>query len=107
MPNGTIGVSYDAFRPYVSGSSHVYTDVWLQTSRDGGRTFPSATRVAGPFDIRTAAMSESENVGRFLGDYQGMVAFGDGFGIAYAASAPMAVAGPSNIFFSRAVITGG
>lgn len=105
MPDGTIGVSYDAFRAYTPGSPHVYTDVWLRTSNDRGLTFPTVAHVAGPFDIRAAPMSETETVGRFLGDYQGMVALPDGFGLDYAASAPMATDGPSNIFFSRAIIT--
>ena len=107
MPNGAIGVSYDRFRPYANGDRHVYADVWLSMSTDGGRTFPTTVTLGGPFDIRAAPQSMTENVGRFLGDYQGMVAFPDGFGVDYAASAPMAVFGASDVFFSRAVVSGG
>jgi hypothetical protein len=106
MPNGTVGVSYDRFRPYAGGAA-LNTDVWLAISRDHGATFASPVRLAGPFDMRTAPRSETENVGRFLGDYQGMVAFGDGFGVDFAASAPMAVYGASDVFFSRAILAGG
>jgi hypothetical protein len=98
-------VSYDAFRPFVPGSPRVDTDVWLRISRDGGRTFGCVVHVAGRFDMRAAPMSETENVGRFLGDYQGEAAFPNGFGIDYAASAPMAVGGASNVFVSRVVLT--
>jgi hypothetical protein len=104
MPNGTIGVSYDSFRPYARGAGHLYTDVWLAASQDRGRTFSRPVRLAGPFDFRQAPQSITENVGRFLGDYQGMVAFRDGFGVDFAASAPMARFGLSDVFFSRAVL---
>jgi hypothetical protein len=106
MRDGTIGVSYDRLRPDAGGPA-LNTDVWLQVSRDQGLTFPVSVRLAGPFDMRQAPQSETENVGRFLGDYQGMVAFPDGFGVDFAASAPMAVSGASDVFFSRAIVAGG
>ena len=103
-PSGRIGVSYDAFRHYQAGDRVLNTDIWMTTSSDHGRSFRVQTRLAGPFDFRRAPVSATESVGRFLGDYQGMVAFADGFGVDFAASAPMARQGASDVFFSRMVI---
>jgi hypothetical protein len=54
--------------------------------------------------MRSAPASTTESVGPFLGDYNGVVAFPDGFGVDFAASAPMAVQGASDVFFSRAIL---
>jgi hypothetical protein len=105
MADGTIGLSYDAFRHYSPGSPKLDTDVWLAISHDNGKSFADTAHLAGPFDMRTAPESTAESVGRFLGDYQGLVAFPDGFGADFAASAPLAQHGTSDIFFARAFLT--
>jgi hypothetical protein len=104
MPDGTIGVSYAALRPYAAGAQALYADLYLTISRDGARSFSGPVRLAGPWDLRQAPISTTESVGRFLGDYNGMAAFPDGFGVDFAASAPMALYGQSDVFFSRVVL---
>jgi hypothetical protein len=100
---GRLALSYYAFRPYAKGAPTVDTDVWLTTSTDHGQSFAAPTRLAGPFDIRSAPASTTESVGRFLGDYDGLVALPDGFGADFAASAPLAREGASDVFFSHFV----
>jgi hypothetical protein len=102
-PNGTVGISYDAARPYAKGDTAFNADAFLATATDGSKPF-TPVRLAGPFDLRKAPESTTEAVGHFLGDYNGLVAFPDGFGVDYAASAPMAQQGASDVFFSRVIL---
>jgi hypothetical protein len=48
-----------------------------------------------PFDLRHAPRSEGA---AFLGDYTGLAPVGSGFAAAFAAAAPLAVSGPSDVF---------
>lgn len=102
-PRGNVGISYDAARPYTKGDAAFNADAFLATAEDSGKTF-TPVRLAGPFDLRQAPESTTESVGHFLGDYNGLVAFPDGFGVDYAASAPMAKQDASDVFFSRVVL---
>src|SRR4051794_24208181 len=102
--DGTVGVAWDDTRHDVAGDKQLTTDVWLATSSDGGRRW-TERHLAGPFDSLTAAETSSTGVaGHFLGDYQGLVAAGSQFALAYAAAKPIAAEGPSDIFLARAPI---
>ena len=98
---GTVGVSFDDFRHDRRGDKKLTTDVWLRYSRDRGSTWRE-THLAGPFDMLTAPPTSSTEVaGRFVGDYQGLVALPRGFGALFAQGKPEAKSGPSDIFYAR------
>ena len=66
---GRVAVSYHDFRKDVTGDAVLSTDVWLAHSHDGGRTFPSESRLTtASFDMRTAP----DALGYFVGDYTGL-----------------------------------
>ena len=67
--DGTIGVSYYDFRNDTPNRSTLLTSTWLLVSADGGRTWRES-RVAAPFDMRTAPYA----AGYFVGDYEGLSA---------------------------------
>ena len=71
--DGTIGVTYFDFRSNTADPATLPTDYWIARSSDGVTWRES--RVAGPFDLASAPISD----GLFLGDYQGLVAIGDLF----------------------------
>ena len=74
---GTLAVGYYDFRRFtVSNHTNLPTDIWLRTSRDGGRTFGPDQHVDGPFNFRAAAVTDG---GFFLGDYQGLTTLGQQF----------------------------
>lgn len=105
--DGSIGVLYDDTREDRPGDRQLTTDVWLDVSRDGGRTWRER-RVSGPFDALAASETSSTGVaGHFLGDYQGIVALPGGFGAAYPVSGRAGIQGPSDILFARLPLEGG
>jgi hypothetical protein len=65
--DGTIGVTYYDFRNDTPSAATLLTSYWLLTSENGGRTW-SETRIAQPFDMRTAP----DAGGFFVGDYEGL-----------------------------------
>ena len=67
--DGTVGISYYDTRNDTLDPNTMLTSTWLLVSGDGGRTF-SESRVAAPFDMRTAPFAS----GFFVGDYQGLSA---------------------------------
>ena len=67
--DGKIGVTYYDFRNDTPSPATLLTSYWLLTSEDGGRTW-SETRIARPFDMRTAP----DAGGFFVGDYEGLSA---------------------------------
>jgi hypothetical protein len=71
--DGTIGVTYYDFRSNTADPATLPTDYWIVRSSDGVSWRES--RVAGPFDLATAPISD----GLFLGDYQALIAIGDLF----------------------------
>jgi hypothetical protein len=99
--DGTLGVTWDDFRNDVSGDGKLTTDVWFAHSHDDGATW-SESHLAGPFDVLTASQTVSTEIaGRFVGDYQGLVALPSGFAGIFAQAKPQATAGPSDTFFAR------
>ena len=66
-PDGTVGISYYDTRNDTPDPNTMLTSTWLLVSGDGGRSF-SESRVAAPFDVRTAPFAS----GFFLGDYEGL-----------------------------------
>ena len=96
--SGAVGISFDDFRNDRPGDRQLTTDVWLDVSRDSGRTWRE-THLAGPFNMLTAAESDSSGVaGLFVGDYQGIAALPSGFVNAFAQARPQSRFGPSDIF---------
>ena len=65
--DGTVGISYYDTRNDTPDPNTLLTSTWLLTSRDGGRTF-SESRLAAPFDMRTAPFAG----GFFVGDYEAL-----------------------------------
>jgi hypothetical protein len=54
----------------------------------------------------TASRTSSAGIaGRFVGDYQGLVALPNGFGAVLAQAKPAARAGPSDVFFARVALS--
>jgi Neuraminidase (sialidase) len=116
--DGTLGVLfYDHRRDAVGTNPPRLTDVWLRTSRDGGRTWKEA-HVAGPFDQTTApslATDMSFNplpgrvAGGFIGDYQSLVPFAGGFAATFTQARTRAAneqqtdwfTNPTDIYFSH------
>jgi len=75
---GNIGVTYYDFRNDDPDTYAVETDLWFLRSSDGGATWSEERVTPASFDIRTAPFAR----GYFLGDYQGLTAYGDRF-VAY------------------------
>ncbi len=100
--DGTVGLTWYDARNDVFNEGGLTTELWFASSATG--TAPWAElRVAGPFDLRQGP----KTVGWMLGDYHGMVGFPNGFGVSYSAPPPMAVTGPSDLFFSKISLRGG
>jgi hypothetical protein len=104
MPDGTVGVTFDDFRNDRPGDGRLSTDVWFRHSHDGGRSWRER-HLAGPFDMLTASRTSSTAIaGRFVGDYQGLVALPGGFGAVFAQARPAARVGPSDVFYARVAL---
>jgi len=67
--DGTVAISYYDTRNDTPDPNTMLTSTWLLVSDNGGRAF-SESRVAAPFDMRTAPYAS----GFFVGDYQGLSA---------------------------------
>lgn len=92
--DGTVAVMFYDHRSDPPGTSPpARTDLWLRSSRDGGLTW-SEQHLAGPFD-RTTALRDG-----YIGDYHGLVPLGPGFGATFVLAKPLAVAGPTDVFFA-------
>lgn len=73
---GVVAVTYYDFRDLQPGNTTTLpTHYWRTLSSDGGRTFGTERRIAGPFDMRTAPVAE----GFFIGDYAGLDTRGTSF----------------------------
>jgi hypothetical protein len=92
--DGTIGVTYFDFRSNTSLPATLPTDTWIARSIDGATWLES--RLAAPFDLALAP----DAGGRFLGDYQGLVAIGGDFVPFYAAVNDGDVGNRTDIFAS-------
>jgi hypothetical protein len=67
--NGMIGVTHYDFRNDTPSAATLLTSYWMLVSEDGGRTW-TESRIAQPFDMRTAP----DAGGFFVGDYEGLSA---------------------------------
>ncbi|MFL5272710.1 MAG: sialidase family protein [Anaeromyxobacteraceae bacterium] len=88
---GRIGVLYADLRD--DDPQRTLAHAWLATSADGGTTWHDAP-LGGPFDLRGAP----DAGGLFLGDYQGLVAQGDGFAAAVAIANTGDAGDPTDIY---------
>jgi hypothetical protein len=96
--HGTPGVTWYDLRNDRPGDAALTADAWFASSNDRGRTWRQR-HVAGPFDMRAAPFGSN---GHQLGEYQGLAALrGRGFAALFAAPAPLAKDGPTDIFFAR------
>lgn len=121
---GTIGIGfYDHRDDEPSSTTPKVTDYRFRWSSDNGRTWHER-HLAGPFDQTSApsddgphcnpvthpvreqaeALRERMPCPGVLGDSQGIAASGDGFALTYVLAAPLAVHGPTDVFFSRVSI---
>ena len=96
--HGTVGVSWSDLRNDRPGDAALTADAWFASSNDQGRTWRQS-HLAGPFDMRAPPFGDN---GHQLGEYQGLAALpGRGFAALFAAPAPLAKDGPTDIFFAR------
>lgn len=103
--DGTIGVTWDDFRNDRRGDNQLTTDVWFAHSHNRGASWRQA-HVAGPFNVLTAAPTDSTHVaGRFLGDYQGLAGLPHQLAAVFAQGRPAATHGGTDIFFARLTAT--
>jgi hypothetical protein len=73
--DGAIGVTYYDLRSNTTDRATLLTDYWLARSLDA--TTWQETRIAAPFDISTAPLTNAPGPGGyFLGDYQGLGSVG-------------------------------
>jgi hypothetical protein len=100
-PQGRIGLLWYQFRTGAP-SGRLDTDVWFGWSSDGGAEW-HPLRLAGPFDLHTAPLTQE---GDFLGDYEALVGLPAGFAAVYAQARPQSRTGPTEVFFSRLQATG-
>jgi hypothetical protein len=98
--DGTIGVAYFDFRSNTADPATLPTDYWIARSTDGVNWRES--RVAGPFDLAIAPISD----GLFLGDYQALVAVADLFVPFYAIANSGDLSNRTDIFASLVSSTG-
>jgi hypothetical protein len=91
---GGVGVTYFDFRKDTSAAGTLFANAWRIVSRDGGDTWRESP-VYGPFDLNSAPLTTE---GRFIGDYQGLVAAGSDFLAFFAAANSGNAANPSSIY---------
>lgn len=101
--SGTIGVIFYDTRHDVPGSGKLTTDLWFAQSHDLGRTWQQ-THVAGPFDALTAI--SFYNLGHLLGDSIDLVPAPDGFDAVFTLAQPLAVGGPTTVFYDHITLPG-
>jgi hypothetical protein len=90
---GRVGLLWYDLRRDGPGDAALTTDVWFARSSDRGATWRQS-HLAGPFDLRTAAV-------HWIGEYQGLVGAGTGFAGVVTMAAPRAKNGPSDVFLVR------
>ena len=95
--HGTVGMTWYDLRNDRPGDAPLTADVWFASSANGGASWRE-THVAGPTDLRTAALARQNRVG----EYQGLAATGHrGFAAVFTLAAPFATDGPTDIFAAR------
>jgi hypothetical protein len=93
--DGRVGVTWYQVSDGGSGDQ-LPTEAWMAWSADRGDSWQSV-RLAGPFDLHTADLTEG---GDFVGDYEGLVGLPAGFAAAYAMAKPLSRSGATDVFFS-------
>lgn len=94
---GTVGMTWYDLRRDRPHDAPLIADVWFASSRDRGQSWHE-THVAGPTDLRTAALAHQNRVG----EYQGLAASGPHRFVAILTlAAPFATDGPTDIFAAR------
>lgn len=104
--DGTLGLTYYDDRNNRLADQRFTLDAWFAHSHDGGTSWEREAHLAGPFDASTApqVVNRGGFSGRFLGEQQGLAAIPGGFAAAFTVAKPVAVAGPSDIFFTRVLL---
>ncbi|WP_274361663.1 sialidase family protein [Paenibacillus thermotolerans] len=97
---GVVGVTYYDFRSATTQTGTTPTDYWIRFSANGAESFGVEKHIAGPFDILTAPQT---NGGRFLGDYQGLVAIGRTFHPFFARANSGVISNRTDIFTTSIV----
>src|SRR4051812_35781835 len=93
LRDGTIAVTYFDFRTDTDDRAKLLTACWRLLSTDGGKSWEEAA-LGTPFDLTAASVTDGG--GYFVGDYQGLVAAGNGFVSLFSnSSAIVAVSRPS------------
>jgi hypothetical protein len=92
--NGRVAVAYSDFRKDTPNPNTLWASRWLVVSEDGGTTWRESPAF-GPFDMNSAPLTTE---GRFLGDYQGLVAAGGDFVAFFSAANSGNKNNPSSIF---------
>jgi hypothetical protein len=96
--HGTLGITWYDLRNDRPGDAALTADAWFAYSNGRGRTWRQR-HVTRPFDMRAAPFGDN---GHQLGEYQGLTALrGRGFAALFAAPAPLAKDGPTDIFFAQ------
>jgi hypothetical protein len=98
--DGTVAVQYYDLENATPASPGL-TDQFLVTcssacSSSSSWSAPTRLSTTGSFDMLTAPISR----GPFVGDYDGLVPTGSGFGSAFVMAQPIATAGPTDLFFN-------
>jgi hypothetical protein len=91
---GGVAVTYFDFRKDTSAAGTLLANAWRLVSADDGNTWRESP-VYGPFDLNSAPLTTE---GRFIGDYQGLVAAGGDFLAFFAAANSENAANPSSIY---------
>ena len=98
--DGTLAVTWYDMHADVLGDDSLTTEVRMAFSNDGGDSWRER-RLSGPFDMRSAMNKLEPSVGLWLGDYHGLDGLPRGFAAAFGLSAPTAVHGANDVFFTR------
>lgn len=94
--HGTIGMTWYDLRNDRPEDPALTADVWFASSRDRGTSWQE-THIAGPTDLRTAALARQNRVG----EYHGLAAVGGrGFAAIFTLAAPFSKDGPTDIFYA-------
>lgn len=91
---GAVAVTYFDFREDTPDPNTLFANSWRIVSADGGDTWRESP-VYGPFDLNSAVLTTE---GRFLGDYEGLVAAGGDFLAFFTAANSANASNPSSVF---------
>ncbi|HLJ45930.1 MAG TPA: sialidase family protein [Bryobacteraceae bacterium] len=92
--NGNVAVAYYDFRNDTEDRNVLLTSYWREVSPDGGLTWHEGL-IGGPFDMTKAPIATG--AGFFVGDYEGLVPYGNGF-LSFFVTAESAAGDPTNVY---------